>query len=223
MTVLGGSPGLARKSGSKGEATARDIREAALAAFAREGYAAVSMRQIAADVGLQAGALYNHFATKQDILRDLMIGHMEELIEAWEAMAPRDVSPTTALEAFIRFHIRHHASRTDAVFISYMELRNLEPENFREVEALRQRYERYLRAILEAGKRSGEFAIADVPVVTMAVIAMLTGVTTWYRSSGRLSIAEIENIYTAMALGSVGANARDGQREKREEACSQPA
>ena len=214
---------MARKSGSKGEETARDIRLAALSAFAREGYAAVSMRQIAAQVGLQAGALYNHFATKQDILRDLMVGHMEELIEAWQDAEPRGAAATAALEAFIRFHIRHHASRADAVFVSYMELRNLEPANFREVEALRQRYEACLRGILTAGRKTGEFAIDDVPVVAMAIIAMLTGVTTWYRSSGRLSIAQIEDIYTAMALGSVGIANTAGQMQKREEACSQPA
>ena len=88
---------MARKSGSKGEETARDIRLAALSAFAREGYAAVSMRQIAAQVGLQAGALYNHFVTKQDILRDLMVGHMEELIEAWQDAEPRGAAATAAL------------------------------------------------------------------------------------------------------------------------------
>ncbi|MCG6858026.1 MAG: TetR family transcriptional regulator [Salaquimonas sp.] len=214
---------MARKTGSKGEETAREIRQAALSAFARQGYAAVSMRQIAAEIGLQAGALYNHFVTKQDILRDLMVGHMEELIEAWHEAAPDSVTPIAALEAFIRFHIRYHASRADDVFVSYMELRNLEPENFREVEALRQRYEACLRDILAAGRRSGEFEITDVPVAAMAIIAMLTGVTTWYRSSGRLSIGEVEEIYVAMALGSVGAGKRALQGQKREEACSRQA
>ena len=31
------------------------------------------------------------------------------------------------LERFVRFHIRYHLKRADEVFISYMELRNLEP------------------------------------------------------------------------------------------------
>jgi hypothetical protein len=31
----------------------------------------------------------------------------------------------------------------------------------------------------------------------MAIIAMLTGMNTWYREKGRLSLNEIENIYTA--------------------------
>ena len=37
----------------------------------------------------------------------------------------------------------------------------------------------------------------------MAIIAMLTGVNTWYRQKGRLNLNEIENIYTAMVLQEV--------------------
>ena len=49
---------MARKTGSRSETTGPRVREAALRLFARHGYAAVSMRQIAAEVGVQAGALY---------------------------------------------------------------------------------------------------------------------------------------------------------------------
>ena len=214
---------MARKTGSVGAETARDVRDAALQLFARQGYAAVSMRQIAGEVGVQASALYNHFPTKQDLLASLMSSHMVALIAEWEQHHREFTNPAAALEGFVRFHIRYHAERADEVFISYMELRNLEGQNFRTVEKLRQDYERHLRAILEEGQAQGSFMITDIPVTAMAIIAMLTGVTTWYRSSGRLSIAQIEDIYAAMALGSVGANAQDGHGEKREEACSQPA
>ncbi|MEO0978655.1 MAG: helix-turn-helix domain-containing protein, partial [Pseudomonadota bacterium] len=68
----------------KGLETAKRVRKAALKRFANAGYAAVSMREIAADVGVRPGALYNHFPTKQDILKDLMLSHMSELLAAWE-------------------------------------------------------------------------------------------------------------------------------------------
>ena len=110
---------------AKGQETAARVRAAALKRFAAAGYAAVSMREIAADVGVQPGALYNHFPTKQDILKDLMLSHMADVLGAWEgASFPAGMDP---LERFVRFHIRYHLERADAVFISYMELRNLEP------------------------------------------------------------------------------------------------
>ena len=196
---------MARKTGSIGSETARDIRQAALTLFARRGYAAVSMREIAGEVGIQAGALYNHFATKQDILRDLMTGHLEALIVAWEQESYRFGNPLEALEGFVRFHIRYHLDKADEVFLAYMELRSLEPENFRAVERLRQYYEGCLRKVIARGVQDNVFDVTDVPVATMAIIAMLTGLNTWFRAGGRLGVDEVTEIYVRMVLGSVGA------------------
>jgi hypothetical protein len=86
-----------------------------------------------------------------------------------------------------------------------MELRNLEPENFAEIELLRHAYEDALEAILTDGVAAGVFRIADTRIATRAVIAMLTGVNTWYRPHGRLSAEEVARIYWEMARGAVGA------------------
>jgi AcrR family transcriptional regulator len=199
---------MARRIGSNGAETAETLRRTALRLFAREGYAAVSMRRIAAEVGVQAGALYNHVRTKQDLLSDLLVEHMENLLAAWEAQDAALSDPAAALDQFTRFHIRYHLGREDEVFIAYMELRNLDPENFARIEALRQRYERILQEILAAGDRAGVFVASDPPVAARAIISMLTGVTTWFREGGRLSAAEIEDIYTQMVAQSVGRDRR---------------
>ncbi|MCY6380023.1 TetR family transcriptional regulator [Hoeflea prorocentri] len=195
---------MARKVGSIGAETADRVRLAALSLFARYGYAAVSMRQIGREIGLQAGAIYNHFPTKQHLLRGLMVEHMERLLTAWEAERDDNLPPREALVAFVRFHIRYHVKCGEEVFISYMELRNLEEQNFVEVEELRRRYEHSLRSILEAGTEARVFTVSDPRVATMAVIAMLTGVTNWYRTDGRLSLDEIEELYVRMISGAVG-------------------
>ena len=75
---------MARKSGSHSEITGPLVRSSALRLFARDGYAAVSMRQIAAEVGVQAGALYLYTPDKQTLLFDLMREHMDELLAAWD-------------------------------------------------------------------------------------------------------------------------------------------
>jgi len=79
---------MARTQGSHSDITGPRVREAALRLFARHGYAAVSMRKIAAEVGVQAGALYNYTPDKQTLLFDLMRSHMEDLLAAWEGSAP---------------------------------------------------------------------------------------------------------------------------------------
>ncbi|VAW00987.1 Transcriptional regulator, AcrR family [hydrothermal vent metagenome] len=195
---------MARTQGSHSDITGPRVREAALSLFARHGFAAVSMRRIAAEVGVQAGALYNYTSDKQSLLFDLMQGHMDELLAA-RAAQPAVDGPMAALEQFTRFHIRFHSKRPEAVFISYMELRNLSPENFAVVEGLRRVYEDQLEDILRVGVTAGLFDMREPKITTMAVIAMLTGVNTWYSPEGRLSLGEVEEIYWGMVRKTVTA------------------
>jgi AcrR family transcriptional regulator len=177
---------MARTQGSYSGTTGPRVRAAAQKLFARNGYAAVSMRQIAADVGVQAGALYNYTPDKQALLFDLMKQHMDDLLSA---RAAQDVA---------------HLDRPDAVFIAYMELRNLTEPHFEQIEQLRSAYEDELTTILEAGQATGVFELLDIKIASRAVIAMLTGVTTWYRDSGALSRVEVEEVYWQMVRKAVG-------------------
>lgn len=195
---------MARKTGSHADITGPKVRAAALHLFARHGYGAVSMRQIAAEVGVQAGALYLYTADKQSLLFDSMQDHMQDLLAAAAAL-PTLADPRARLDQFARFHIGYHLDRPEAVFIAYMEIRSLDPANFARIEALRHAYESRLEAILRAGQASGVFDLPDPKLATLALIAMLTGVTGWYRPDGRLSRAEVAGLYAAMALKTVGA------------------
>ncbi len=198
---------MARKSGSDGAETNRQLRQAALRLFSTYGYAAVSMRQIAKEIGVQAGTLYLYTPDKQSLLANLMQEHLQELLGAWAAWpSAGESTPRALLERFVRFHIQFHVARPDAVFIAYMELRNLEPDNFAVIEALRRKYEDALEQILIDGQNTGAFNVPDTRLAAFALIAMLTGVTTWYREGGRLSAQSIEDIYVEMALGAVGAH-----------------
>ena len=185
---------MARKQGSHSDITGPKVQNAALRLIARHGYAAVSMRQIAAEVGVQAGALYNYTADKQSLLFDLMRAHMADVLAALAA-ARLQGDPWARLDGFTRFHIRYHLPRSDEVFVSYMELRNLAPDNFATLEAMRRDYETSLEDILRDGVAARVFSVPDTRVATMAIIAMLTGLSHWYREGGRLRMDAIEDIY----------------------------
>lgn len=185
---------MARKQGSHSDITGPRVQDTALRLIARHGFAAVSMRQIASEVGVQAGALYNYTSDKQSLLFDLMESHMADLLAALR-LADLTGDALSRLEGFTRFHIRFHLPRSDQVFVSYMELRNLAPENFARIEAMRREYEDVLEDILRDGEAEGVFAVPDTRVATMALIAMLTGLSHWYREGGRLAMDTIETIY----------------------------
>lgn len=195
---------MARKTGSHSDITGPKVRAAALRLFARHGFAAVTMRQIAAEVGVQAGALYLYTADKEALLFDLLRDHMDALLAAWAAEPPAP-DPAARLEAFVRFHIRFNLDRADAVFLSYMELRNLSPDRFAVIEGLRRQYETALEDILRAGQAAGVFKAPDSKLAALAIIAMLTGVTTWFREGGRLSRESVGDIYWDMVRKAVAA------------------
>ena len=115
---------------------------------------------------------------------------LSERPERFLKPAPHEVMPPI---------IDYHLQRSDEVFLSYMELRNLSDENFEKIQLLRRRYEAELEEILSDGHAAEDFRLPDVRVSTMALIAMLNGVSTWYREDGRLSRDRIQRIYWNMA------------------------
>ena len=193
---------MARTSGSYAKLTKPKISEIALHLFAERGYAAVSMRQIASKVGLQAGALYNYFPDKQTILADLLINHMENLLQTWHKQKlPQN--PDKLLEFFVDFHIEYHLNRPEEVFIAYMELRNLNPDNFQKIEKLRNKYERILSEILTVGVNKNLFSCENTKVTSLAIIGMLKEVHTWYKKGGKISVPEMKSIYREIVLKAV--------------------
>ena len=71
---------MARTIGSYGPKTLEAIRKAGVRLIFEHGYAAMSLRQLAAEVGIQSGSLYNHISTKQQLLFDLVQDHINELL-----------------------------------------------------------------------------------------------------------------------------------------------
>ena len=179
------------------------IRKAGLRLIFERGYEAMSLRQLAAEVGIQAGSLYNHISTKQELLFDLIQDHMGELLRQLDRALEGKQEPQQRLRAFVAFHVTYHMTRKREVFIANSELRSLEPKNYEAIVALRGAYEKRLADILADGVAKGVFEVADVQVATFAIIALLTGLCTWYRPGGRLTRDAIVDAHEKLVLSGV--------------------
>jgi len=194
---------MARTIGSNGARTAEAIRQAGVKLIYRHGYEAMSLRQLAAEVGLQSGSLYKYFENKQNLLFDIVRDHMEDLLGKAEADLAGITDPMARLKAFAAFHLRYHMTRMAHVFIANMEIRSLENEHRAVVMGLRRRYEGLLEDILRQGAQDGVFHVGEPKVATYAIISMLTGICMWYRPGGRLSQDELVDIYTGLVVSGV--------------------
>lgn len=195
---------MARTAGSHSDITGPRVRDAALRLYAGQGYAAISMRQLAAEVGVQAGALYRYAPDKQSLLFGLMQGHLAAQQAAWDALA-KPAGAVAQLEAFARFHIGFQIDHALAVQLCQLERRSLEPDNLAAFDAMVRRYEAGPEAILRQGHSEKLFTFADPQVASQALMAMLSGVGQYYRPDGKLSRDRFERIIWNMARKAVGA------------------
>jgi AcrR family transcriptional regulator len=194
---------MARTIGSHGPKTMEAIRKAGLRLIFEHGYAAMSLRQLAAEVGIQSGSLYNHISTKQELLFDLIQDHINELLRQLDRALDGKQAPEERLRAFVTFHVTYHMTRKREVFIANSELRSLEPRNYEAIVALRGAYEQRLAAILADGVEQGAFEVGDIQVATFAIIALLTGLCSWYRPGGRLTREAIVAAHEKLVLSGV--------------------
>lgn len=179
---------------TKGEATSERIAAAGKQLFTQKSYAATSMRDIAAEAGIGAAAIYNHYPSKQALLFAILQAHMKALLSDW-AERPKPKTPSARLDDFVSFHIDYHKDKAREVFLSYMELRSLEPQNLAEIARARAAYEAALVSILKEGTAAGAFHLRDVEIAAKAMIGMLAGISDWYQEGGRLGAEELKSQY----------------------------
>lgn len=206
---------MARIAGKVTEQTVLDMKRAATRLIAMHGFEGMNLRMLADEIGVKAGSFYNHIESKESLLHMLLSDTMAELKAGLDTALADAADPADALRRFVAFHIEFHAVRRDQVFIGNAELRSLSEAHRRDIVAQRDAYEKRLAAILRAGEAAGRFAPGDVRVATYALIAMLTGVCTWYRAGGRLTVPQLVRQYTRMAFGAVGADAADAKAARR--------
>ncbi len=198
---------MSRTIGSHGPKTLEAIRKAGLRLIFEHGYEAMSLRQLASEVGIQVGSLYNHISTKQELLFELVQDHMNELLRQLDSALEKKDGPTERLRAFVAFHVGYHMTRKREVFIANSELRSLDSKNYQAVVALRSAYEGRLSDILSHGVARGVFEVVDVQVATFAILSLLTGICNWYRPGGRLTREAIIAAHEKLVLSGVAPSA----------------
>lgn len=86
------------------------ILEAAQSLIASEGVDAVSMAGLAQATGLSRPAIYQYFASKEDVLAELVINEMADLSNAIDAHIQKISDPMERVRVWIHYSLAHLAS-----------------------------------------------------------------------------------------------------------------
>jgi AcrR family transcriptional regulator len=180
------------------------VLDAACVLFAAHGYRGTSMKDIAAELGVRAPSLYNHVASKQDILFAIMDTAMDRAIAALEeALAGIDdvaEQLRRATESLVLDFLRYPAEVT----VCNNEVRSLDPGNRLAIVAKRDRYAARVRRIIEQGCRAGRFRTRTPQIAAFAVLEMGNGAKSWFKPSGRYPDSYVAGEYGEFALRVVG-------------------
>lgn len=164
------------------------IDRTATALFRARGFAATSMRELATELGLEAGSLYSHIKSKEEILHRVCFGLAADFFAGFaaataDAMAPIAAQLRQAIEAHVRVLTRDSAA--SAVFLH--EWRHLSEPARTEFLALRDRYEAAFRALIQRGIAAGELRAPDAAFAALTLLASLNWLPAWYRPDGKLT------------------------------------
>lgn len=97
--------GTARRERAR-EHARRDILLAAAGVFARRGYAAATLAELAEAAGFAAPSLYRYFASKEEIFRSLVGLFLREMDATFEEPVDRALPLAARLEALLRSQSR---------------------------------------------------------------------------------------------------------------------
>ena len=193
-------PPSATPPGTKGR-----ILEAALELFATRGYAAVSIRDLAAALKLQPGALYVHFRSKEHLLAELVrLGHEAHHRALRAALMEGGTEPVDQLRSVAKAHARFHADYPMAAVLIDDEMHHLSQELGAAALAVRQQSVALISEVIDRGVQQGKFKVPHPFVVTAAVGAMGMRVAHWYRPDFELSPEQIAEVHAELAVRMVG-------------------
>ena len=193
-----------------------DIIAAAAKVFQTKGYHAATVQDIADAVGILKGSLYHHVKSKEDLLYLIVKEPIARIYERMTEIADSDVPAAHKLRRAILTHLEAFDQHYPHLFV-YLHEREEMKRRFREQFKLSpKQYERCWQQILREGVKSGEFrADFDVQVVSYGLLGMLNWLYKWYEPGGRLSMLEVADQFSTLALAGLAAAAPNTRSSRR--------
>lgn len=159
------------------------ILDEAAALFLRLGYEGTSLRQLADTVGMKAGSLYYHFASKDDLLTEILrrgIDVMQTAFDEAEA-STGSARPVDRIEAHVRAHLSALFENGPYTAAHVMTFRTA-PESVREIVVpLRDAYEARWTEMLRLLQADGAIQpTVDVNVIRLVLFGAMNASVEWF-------------------------------------------
>lgn len=180
---------LTSNNGTKKEV----IIQKAAQLFKAKGYTAVSMRELAEALGVEAPSLYNHIGSKGELLQAICFKVGEIFTEQIERIGTSSATVVAKIEAIIRFHIQMMLDNFDEVYVANHEWKHLQEPLLTDFLTIRRNYEKTLVALIETGIEKAEIKKINPYVVVLTILSAVRGLEIWQRNKKNISAVELED------------------------------
>ena len=163
---------------------------AAAKVFRARGFAAASLDEIAGNLGMSKGSLYNYVSSKEELLEAVVGPPAEELLSTLRGLAAMDLPASEKVRRVTRIHVSVLERTYDfaAVYLHEVAGRGLGEEWAAKDHA----YVSLIEEVVASGVAEGLFAPdTDVLVSAMALIGALNWLTRWWHVEGAISASTI--------------------------------
>ena len=181
----------------KSENRKQEIIRTAAALFKERGYSAVTMRDLAAALGIKAASLYNHISSKQELLKEIIIAIAEEFTDGMNTIRSSDRSTLEKLNEIIALHVAITSKNTDGMASLNNDWMHLEEQLDYYLE-LRQNYEANFRDIIVQGIANQELKNEQPEIILFSILTTLRSLYLWIPKKEDLNPEEL-----AKSLGQI--------------------
>ena len=189
------------------------ILTAAADLFRARGYRAATLDEIARRIGVSKPTLYGYFRSKEELLAAIFHRAMSLFERDLGAIRASGDDPVTQLRRVIRFHVGAVIAERSFLAVFFSEEANLPPELGRAIRRRKARYDRAVRAIVEAGIRNGSVRVADPRLLVFALLGMANWVYQWYNPAGKWDADTIAAGFIALLEPGYVTTPRSRQRD----------
>jgi AcrR family transcriptional regulator len=160
------------------------ILTAAADLFRARGYRAATLDELARTLRMSKATFYGYFHSKEEILAAIFHRTISLFEEGIRAIRASRAAPDEQLRRVIRHHVRAVVAERSFLSVFFGEEANLPAPLARRISARKARYDRTVRAIVEAGRRRGVLTTVHPRLLVFAVLGMSNWVYHWYDPRG---------------------------------------
>lgn len=168
-----------------------EIIKTAAKLFKKKGYSAVTMRDLATEMGIKAASLYNHISSKQEILKIIIISLAEAFTSEMNTIRASEGSSLDKLNKIVALHIKTASENTYEMAALNNDWMHLEAERKHYLN-LRKDYEDNFRNIIKLGISQNELKDENVEVMLFSMLSTLRSLYLWIPKKEDLNTQDLE-------------------------------